>query len=110
MYACMEPNEFGTEFLGPGLDGRTRFMFSPPKYKYKDQAGASRAQRLTELRYGIILRDYITELYYGIILRDTVMELYYGRISRDNITELYYGIMLRDNVTEIYYGMLNITG
>ena len=45
----------------------------------------ARAPRLTELYYGIILREYITELDYGIILRDNVTESYYGIIIRDNI-------------------------
>ena len=35
-------------------------------YIYLDQARASRAQRLTELYYRMILQGYITELYYGL--------------------------------------------
>ena len=64
-------------------------------YVYWDQARASRAQRLAELYYGIVLRDYITELYYRIILLDNITELYYRVLLQDNITELYYEIILR---------------
>ena len=41
-------------------------------YIHSDQARASRAQRRTELYYGIISQDYITELYYGAILQDNI--------------------------------------
>ena len=59
---------------------------------------ALRAQRLTELYYGIILRNYITKLYYGIVLLDNITELYHLTILRDNITE-YHGIILRKYIT-----------
>ena len=81
-------------------------------YVYQDQACASRAQMLSELHYGIVIRDYIKEFYYGIILRDNITEFYFGIILRDNIMELYDGIILRDNITGLHYGTIlrdNIT-